>query len=64
MKECDPELYHTLNYLKNNNDANLKEEIDTNFTVIGNFTSNIILLYIANPKMIPINSYFIFGSNV
>ncbi len=34
MKECDPELYHTLNYLKNNNDANLKEEIDTNFTVI------------------------------
>ena len=26
MKECDPELYHTLNYLKNNNDANLKED--------------------------------------
>ena len=34
MKECDPELYHTLNYLKNNNDANLKEELDSNFTVI------------------------------
>ena len=34
MKECDPELYHTLNYLKNTNDDNLKEEIDTNFTVI------------------------------
>ena len=34
MKECDPELYHTLNYLKNTNDPNLKEEIDTNFTVI------------------------------
>jgi len=34
MKECDPELYHTLNYLVNNNDPNLKEELDTNFTVI------------------------------
>ena len=34
MKECDPELYHTLNYLKTNNDSNLKEELDSNFTVI------------------------------
>ena len=34
MKECDPELYHTLSYLRNNNDENLKEELDTNFTVI------------------------------
>ena len=34
MKECDPELYHTLNYLKNNHDNNLKEELDSNFTVI------------------------------
>ena len=34
MKQCDPELYHTLNYLKNNNDENLKEELDTNFTII------------------------------
>ena len=34
MKECDPELYKTLNYLKTNNDINLKEELDTNFTVI------------------------------
>ena len=34
MKECDPELYHTLSYLINNNDENLKEELDTNFTVI------------------------------
>ena len=34
MKECDPELYHTLNYLVNNNDENLKDELDTNFTVI------------------------------
>ena len=34
MKECDPELYHTLNYLVNNNDSNLKDELDTNFTVI------------------------------
>ena len=34
MKECDPELFHTLNYLKTSNDANLKEELDSNFTVI------------------------------
>ena len=34
MKECDPELYHTLNYLKTNNVTNLEEELDTNFTVI------------------------------
>ena len=34
MKQCDPELYHTLSYLKKNNDENLKEELDTNFTVI------------------------------
>ena len=34
MKQCDPELYHTLSYLRNNNDENLKEDLDTNFTVI------------------------------
>ena len=34
MKQCDPELYHTLNYLKTTNDDNLKDELDTNFTVI------------------------------
>ena len=34
MKQCDPELYHTLNYLKTSNDDNLKEDLDTNFTVI------------------------------
>ena len=34
MKECDLELYHTLNYLKNSTDNNLKDILDTNFTVI------------------------------
>ena len=34
MQECDPELYKTLNYLKTTNDTNIKEELDTNFTVI------------------------------
>ena len=34
MKECDPDLYHTLSYLRNNNDENLKEELDYNFTVV------------------------------
>ena len=34
MKECDPELYQTLSYLRTNNDANLKEELDSNFTVV------------------------------
>ena len=34
MKECDPDLYQTLSYLRNNNDENLKEELDYNFTVV------------------------------
>ena len=34
IKQCDPELYHTLNFLKTTNDDNLKDELDTNFTVI------------------------------
>ena len=34
MKECDPELYHTLSYLVNNSDENIKEELDTNLTNI------------------------------
>ena len=34
MKECDPELYKTLNYLRTTTDQNIKEELDTNFTVI------------------------------
>ena len=34
MKECDPELYKNLNYLKTSQDNNLREDLDTNFTVI------------------------------
>ena len=34
MNQCDRELYHTLSYLRKNNDENLKEELDSNFTVI------------------------------
>lgn len=33
IKECDPDLYHTLSYLKNTNDENLKEILNVNFTV-------------------------------
>ena len=34
MKECDPELYHTLNNLINNKEENLKEEVNKNFSII------------------------------
>ena len=34
IKQCDPELYNTLNFLKTTNDTKLKEELDTNFTVV------------------------------
>ena len=34
MKECDPELYKNLKYLKDTKDANLKENLDTDFTVV------------------------------
>jgi len=34
MKECDPELYKTLNYLRTTNNENIKDELDTNFIVI------------------------------
>ena len=34
MKECDPELYKNLKFLKETKDANLKEDLDTDFTVV------------------------------
>ena len=34
MKECDPELYKNLKYLKDTKDANLKDDLDTDFTVV------------------------------
>lgn len=34
MKECDPELYQTLSYLKNTKEQNLKDLLSTNFTVV------------------------------
>ena len=33
MKECDPELFNTLTYLKNTKDDNLKEKLSTTFTI-------------------------------
>lgn len=33
LKECDPDLYQTLLYLKNTNDENLKDILYVNFTV-------------------------------
>ena len=34
MKECDPELYNNLIFLINSKDKNLKEDLETDFTVI------------------------------
>ena len=34
MKECDPELYNNFTFLKNSNDKNLKESLETDFTVV------------------------------
>ena len=34
MKECDPELYKNLKFLKETKDENLKEDLDTDFTVV------------------------------
>ena len=34
MKECDPELYNNLKFLLNTKDKNLKEDLQTDFTVI------------------------------
>ena len=34
MKECDPELYNNFTFLINSKDKNLKEELETDFTVV------------------------------
>ena len=34
MKECDPELYKNLKFLKETKDENLKADLDTDFTVV------------------------------
>ena len=57
MKECDPELYTTLNYLKTNNSPNLKEELDTNFTVIDDkFGEKLVIPLKPNGENIMIDS--------
>ena len=33
LKECDPELYNSLNFLINTDDKNLKDSLDTTFTI-------------------------------
>ena len=33
LKECDPELYNSLNFLMNTDDKNLKDSLDTTFTI-------------------------------
>ena len=44
LKEYDPELYNSLNFLVNTDNKNLKEELDTNFTVsVDKFGEKIII---------------------
>ena len=44
LKEYDPELYNSLNFLVNTDNKNLKEDLDTNFTVsVDKFGEKIII---------------------
>lgn len=44
LKEYDPELYNNLNFIINSDDKNLKENLDTNFTVtIDKFGEKVII---------------------
>ena len=57
MKECDPDLYNSFIALKNNNSPNLKEELDTTFTVIDDkFGEKITIPLIKDGEKIMIDS--------
>ena len=56
LNEYDPELYNNLNFLINTKDKNLKENLDTNFTVtINKFGETIIIPLKPNGENIMIN---------
>lgn len=57
LKECDPELYQNLSFLLSTQDKNLKEELDTNFTVTADrFGEKIVIPLKPNGENIMIDS--------
>ena len=56
LKEYDPELYNSLNFLVNTNDKNLEENLDSNFTVsVDKFGEKITIPLKPNGENIMIN---------
>ena len=56
LKEYDPELYNSLNFLINTNDQNLEENLDSNFTVsVDKFGEKITIPLKPNGENIMIN---------
>ena len=57
LKECDNELYNNLNYILNQDNPKLEEELDTNFTVIDDkFGEKIIIPLKPDGEKIMINN--------
>ena len=56
MKEYDPELYKNLNFLKETNDTNLKENLDINFSVIDDkFGEKVVIELKPDGENIPVD---------
>ena len=56
LKQYDPELYNNLNFLINTNDKNLKDNLDTNFTItLNKFGETITIPLKKNGENIMIN---------
>ena len=56
MKECDPELYKNLKFLKETKDENLKQDLDADFTVVDDkFGEKIIVNLKENGDKIPVD---------
>ena len=57
LKECDTELYNNLNYLLTNDNPNLEQELDSNFTVVDDkFGEKIIIPLKPDGENIMINN--------
>ena len=46
LKECDEELYNNLNFILNQNNPKLEEELDTNFTVVDDKFGEKIIIHL------------------
>jgi hypothetical protein len=56
MKECDPELYKNLKFLRETKDENLKDDLDSDFTVVDDkFGEKIVINLKPNGDKIPVD---------